>query len=163
MTGELEIPSVAGPSSKNVENQPSFEEWGEEQAISLCEVRINTEADPMGKDRSSLDAGGPLTLPLTALETYPLSPINLHWPTEPPSTTALGHASSDSQPVRQLVHLEFGNLVPPATDKAPESGKSDDIDMTDLFEAKPEEDDSVLQLIASFIEFKDCMSLFKRS
>ncbi|KAG9050635.1 hypothetical protein FS837_003735 [Tulasnella sp. UAMH 9824] len=140
ITGELEIPSVAGPSSKNVENHPSFEEWGEEQAIALCEVRINTEADPM------------------ALETYPLSPINLHWPTEPPSTTALGHASSDSQPVRQLVHLEFGNLVPPTTDKAPESGKSDDIDMTDLFEAKPEEDDSVLQLIASFMEFKDFSS-----
>ncbi|KAG8901955.1 hypothetical protein FRC01_009704, partial [Tulasnella sp. 417] len=140
MTGELEIPSVAGPSAKSIENHPSLEDWGEEQAIALCEVRISTDSDSIG------------------LETYPLSPINLHWPTESSSTTALGHSSGDSQPVRQLIRLEFANLVPPAADKAPESGKSEDIDMADLFEAKPEEEDSVLQLIASFVEFKDFSS-----
>lgn len=50
MTGDLDIPSVAGPSSKNGENHPSLEAWGEEQTIALCEVRINTEADPIGEN-----------------------------------------------------------------------------------------------------------------
>ncbi|KAG8972541.1 hypothetical protein FRC05_009774 [Tulasnella sp. 425] len=141
MTGDLDIPSVAGPSSKNGEYQPSLEAWGEEQTIALCEVRINTEAD------------------LIVLETYPLSPINVHWPAEPFSASTLDNTNGDSQPIRQLLHLEFTNLVPPAAEKVPESGKSDDIDMADLFEAKPEEEDSILQLVVSFGEFKDSEEL----
>lgn len=92
------------------------------------------------------------------LETYPLSPINVHWPAEPFSASTLDNTNGDSQPIRQLLHLEFTNLVPPAAEKVPEPGKSDEVDMADLFEAKPEEEDSILQLIVSFGEFKDCAS-----
>ncbi|KAG9018143.1 hypothetical protein FRB90_012106 [Tulasnella sp. 427] len=141
MTADLTLDGpVPGPSSKNVDSYPTLEEWGEKETIDLCEVRISAGNEPL------------------FLETYPLFPINLHWTPEPWSTTNADSANGDHQLVRQLVSLEFTNLVPPAPDKAPESGKSDDIDMADLFEAKPEEEDSVLQLVASFVEFKDFSS-----
>lgn len=95
---------------------------------------------------------------MTVLETYPLPPINLHWPAESFSASGLDNTNGDSQPIRQLLHLEFTNLVPLTTENVPESGKSDDIDMADLFEAKPEEEDSILQLVVSFGEFKECAS-----
>lgn len=156
--GPLSLDDLSLPAMPDTLNDDTtWDDWGEEEFISLCEVRLD-----IGADRTSKRSQSCVYLLLTvsiALSTSPLPPLPTKSLSTPLDSEAMEVAEEQLPCSPQLSHLEFAYMRN-NNDQAEDPSKPDDTDTNSLFEVDPQPSDDIpaLRLFACFLDYGDCKS-----